>query len=176
MTAADELRALLAAQIRALTIVARRLAATRRRLETVFPVTSTSIGKLDERRIESTDALVKRFEQLQNGLQDQLFRTLALFEGEDLRDRTRRDMAELMERIGVLPSAVDWSALAVLRNRLAHAYPTDRRRQARVLNEVFAAAELALAAFARAAAHAKPLLTRSRPKPSVSGRRTAKSR
>lgn len=155
MTVTDELRKLLTAQLRALTVVARRLTATRRRAARLFPLTASAVGQLDERTIESLDAMVKRFEQLQNGLQDQLFRTLALIEGEDLRDRTRRDVAELMERIGVLASAADWAELAILRNRLAHAYPTDKRRQARVLNDTFKATDLVLAAFERATSRAR---------------------
>ena len=106
------------------------------------------------------DALIKRFEQLQNGLQDQLFRSLALAEGEDLRDRSRRDLAELMERLGVIESAQAWSELAVLRNRLAHAYPNDKRRQVRVLNETYEATGRVIAAFDRAAARARSRLRR----------------
>ena len=50
----------------------------------------------------------KRFEQLVLTLQDQVFVGLAIQEGEDPRELSRRDLAELMERLQAIPSASEF--------------------------------------------------------------------
>lgn len=77
---------------------------------------------------------MKRFEQMVATLQDQAFKAIAIAEAEDLSGRSRRDVTELMERLGAIDSAARFRELAVLRNRLAHVYPEDPARQASNLN------------------------------------------
>jgi hypothetical protein len=50
---------------------------------------------------------------------------------------SRRDVAELMERLGTLPSAQLFRELTLLRSRLSHVYPDDPARQAAILNAAF---------------------------------------
>jgi hypothetical protein len=56
----------------------------------------------------------------------------------------------LMEKIAVLPSVVEFREVVRLRNRLSHVYPDDPDRQARRLNEAFAASALLFECVARA--------------------------
>ena len=58
----------------------------------------------------------------------------------------RREIAELMERLGALPSAATFRSLVAMRNRLTHTYPDEPERQARNLNEAFASVSDLLAA------------------------------
>ena len=44
-----------------------------------------------------------------------------------------------MERLGALPSAGTFRTLVAIPNRIAHVYPDDPERQARNLNEAYAA-------------------------------------
>ena len=67
-------------------------------------------------------------------LQDQVFVGLAMREGEDTRELSRRDLTELMERLHAIPSATDFRAFVMMRNRLAHLYPEDPARPAANLN------------------------------------------
>jgi hypothetical protein len=85
---------------------------------------------LDARQQDDIDAFLKRFEQLVLTLQDQVFVGLAMREGEDPRELSRRDVTELMERLRVIPSAGDFRELVLIRNRLAHLYPEEPERQA----------------------------------------------
>ncbi|MGH6943618.1 MAG: hypothetical protein ACREH6_05290 [Geminicoccaceae bacterium] len=95
---------------------------------------------------EAIDAFLKRFEQLVATVQDQVFKGIAIAEGEDLRAMSRRDVTERMEQLGVIPSAASFREIVVTRNRLAHVYPDDPARQAAILNAAFARVDDALAA------------------------------
>jgi hypothetical protein len=87
-------------------------------------------------------------------LQDQVFVGLALREGEDPRAMSRRDVAELMERLGALSSARQFRDFVAVRNRLAHLYPEDPARQAMNLNAAYEAAPALLQLTERIAARA----------------------
>ena len=52
---------------------------------------------------------------------------------------SRRDVAELTERLGAIPSARQFREFVTVRNRLAHLYPEDPARQAANLNAAHAA-------------------------------------
>lgn len=94
-----------------------------------------------------TDAFLKRFENLVNHLQDQLWRRVAVEQGLRDPDRmSRRDLADLMEKLDLLPSADEFLDVVRTRNRLSHVYPPDPGRQARRLNDACARSAPLLAA------------------------------
>jgi hypothetical protein len=97
-----------------------RLEPSLERLGTFFPIDGGRLQALTPERQDDIDAFAKRFEQLVLTLQDQVFVGLALREGEDPREMSRRDVAELMERLGALSSARQFRDFVAVRNRLAH--------------------------------------------------------
>jgi hypothetical protein len=112
------------------------------------------LPKLAPEQQDDIDAFLKRFEQLVLTLQDQVFVGLVIREGEDPREMSRRDVAELMERLGVLPSARQFRDFVAVRNRLAHLYPEDPARQAANLNAACEAAPALLRLAERVSARA----------------------
>lgn len=120
--------------------VAERLGRSVHRISGEFPLTGQGLGSLDEEQLESIDAFIKRFEQLQDAIASRLFRGIAIAEQEDVTMLSRRDLALLMEKLRVIPSADEWSRLSILRNQLAHEYPDEPEKQAERLNEAFSAA------------------------------------
>ncbi|MGH6896374.1 MAG: hypothetical protein ACREJ5_07490 [Geminicoccaceae bacterium] len=112
------------------------------RLDTFFPIEANRLQKLAHEKQDDIDAFLKRFEQLVLTLQDQVFIGLAIREGEDPREMSRRDVAELMERLGAVPSARQFRDFVAVRKRLAHLYPEDPARQAANLNAAYEAAPL----------------------------------
>jgi uncharacterized protein YutE (UPF0331/DUF86 family) len=128
---------------------ARRLRRSERQVG-LFPLTARSIEGASPEAEDGLDAFMKRFEQLVESLQDELFTAIALVGGEDVRSLSRRDVTELMERLGALPSAARFRTLVAIRNRIAHVYPDQPERQAGNLNEAFAAIDDLLAACERA--------------------------
>ena len=125
---------------------ARRLDRSSKKLAQHFPLTASTVTALPPDVEDDIDAFLKRFEQLVNAIQDELFKAMAVLGGEEVRGLSRREIAELMERLGALPSAATFRTLVAIRNRIAHVYPEDPARQARNLNEAYSAvADLAAA-------------------------------
>ena len=125
---------------------ARRLDRSHKKLAQRFPLTPATVTALAPEVEDDIDAFLKRFEQLVNVIQNEVCKAIAVIGGEDIRGLSRREVVELMERLGALPSAGTFRTLVAIRNRIAHVYPEDPERQARNLNEAYAAvADLASA-------------------------------
>ncbi len=129
---------------------AARLRRSLDRLQALFPIDAESLPSLNPRRQDDIDAFLKRFEQLVLSLQDQVFVGLAIREGEDPGELSRRDLAELMERLRALPSADEFRNFVGIRNRLAHLYPEEPERQAANLNAAYEATPRLLEAATQA--------------------------
>lgn len=116
-------------------------------LEPYIPFDADRVEAVEAANPLLTDAFLKRFENLVNHLQDQLWRRVAVEEGLRDPDRmSRRDLADLMEKLGLLPSADAFLDVVRTRNRLSHVYPPDPGRQARRLNDACARSAPLLAA------------------------------
>ncbi len=136
-----EAKQLLEKNLSAAELVAARLSHSLDRLSEAFPIEASRLAaREDNDLIEAIDAFIKRFEQLQDLLANRLFRGIALFEQEDVSAMSRRDLALLMEKLGVISSAEEWSRLAILRNQLTHDYPGEPEKQADRLNAAYEAA------------------------------------
>ncbi|MDP3772995.1 MAG: hypothetical protein Q8Q85_01885, partial [Gemmatimonadales bacterium] len=125
---------------------ARRLARSQGKLAAQFPLSPARVTALPPDVEDDLDAFLKRYEQLVNTIQDELFKVVAIVGGEDVRGLARREMAELMDRLGALPSAASFRLLVAIRNRIAHSYPDDPERQAGNLNAAYEAVPDLLAA------------------------------
>lgn len=143
----------LARNLRSAERVASRLQRLHQRLAPLFPIDAVEVDGLPEDTVVQMDAFVKRFEQLQSTLAEGVFRGIALVEGYDPAALSRRDVADLMEKLGALPSSALWTGITLLRNRLAHAYPEEPDTQAARLNDAFAATPDLLTAAAAARAY-----------------------
>jgi uncharacterized protein YutE (UPF0331/DUF86 family) len=128
----------------------RRLERSQRKLASVFPLDPETLATLSADAEDDLDAFLKRFEQLVNTVQDEMFKAIAVAGGENVRGLARREIAELMERLGALASAATFRVLVAIRNRIAHVYPDEPDRQARNLNEAYAAVPDLLDAYAAA--------------------------
>ncbi len=125
---------------------ARRLARSQGKLAAQFPLSPARVTALPPDVEDDLDAFLKRYEQLVNTIQDELFKVVAIVGGEDVRGLARREVAELMDRLGALPSAASFRLLVAIRNRIAHSYPDDPERQAGNLNAAYEAVPDLLAA------------------------------
>lgn len=125
---------------------ARRLARSQGKLAAQFPLSPARVTALPPDLEDDLDAFLKRYEQLVNTIQDELFKVVAIVGGEDVRGLARREVAELMDRLGALPAAASFRLLVAIRNRIAHSYPDDPERQAGNLNAAYEAVPDLLAA------------------------------
>ncbi len=134
------------------TRIAARLRRSRARFATAYPLSAADLLAFDEVAQEACDALLKRVESLIAQLQDQVWRRVALAEQATLRLGSRRELAEHMQRFGLLPAGETFKLAAELRNRPSHEYPTEPSKQAALLNDALAMTPLLLDCVARAEA------------------------
>jgi len=126
---------------------ASRLSRSQRKLAPHFPLSPATVSALAPEVEDDLDAFLKRYEQLVNAIRDELVKAVAIVGDEDIRGLARREVAELMDRLGALPSAPTFRVLVAIRNRIAHMYPDDPQRQAGNLNAAYSAVPDLLAAY-----------------------------
>ena len=110
------------------------------RVAPLFPLDATRLEALDENATERIDALLKRFEQLEDIVDNRIHRGILLLERERLSEMSRRDVADRLEKLGAIASSDRWWEIAGARHRLVHEYPLDAERRAERLNGTFRAA------------------------------------
>jgi hypothetical protein len=109
--------------------IAARLRGSLAALAPWHPFNKGTVQAADAALPDATDAFLKLFENLVNHLQDQVWRRIVVDEGfRDPAEMSRRDIAESMEKTGLLASTQDFLEVVRLRNRLAHLYPDDPGR------------------------------------------------
>ncbi len=135
--------------------LAESLRRSRGRLAAAFPVSGAAVAAFNEAARTEADAFLKRFENLVNHLQDQVFRLIVAAEAmRDPRELSRRDTADYMEKLGVIADSDAFFDALRVRNRLSHVYPDEPAKQADQLNAAWSSAEVVLAAAATAEAWA----------------------
>ncbi len=135
MTAQEAIRNILKENVEAAGRIARRLSGSLNKLSSFVPVSGHDLEHLDDVKQESLDAFLKRFEQLQDNIENRLFKGIAILENEDVAILSKRDIAIKMEKFRVIISADEWTAISLLRNKLTHDYPGEAEKQAERINE-----------------------------------------
>jgi len=125
-----------------------KLAYSLDKIRALFPLTRDSVACLTDEQEESVDALILRYSQCVSMIQDQVFRGIAYAEQEDLSDKSNRDKALLMEKLGAIKSAEAFGTAAVLRNKFAHHYPEEIDARIERLNLIVEEADLVRVTFA----------------------------
>jgi hypothetical protein len=113
----------------------------------LFPMTLESATNLTEDEEESVDALILRYSQCVSMIQEQVFRGIAYLEQEDISDKSNRDKALLMEKLGAIRSADAFGTATVLRNKFSHHYPEQSRSRLERLNLVIDESRFVIGAF-----------------------------
>ncbi len=102
--------------------------------QTLFPLTFETLQGVTDDQEESIDALILRYSQCVTMIQEQIFKGIAYLEQEDISDKSNRDKALLMEKLGAIHSAEEFGTAAMLRNKFAHHYPEVTKVQIERLN------------------------------------------
>jgi len=113
----------------------------------LFPMSLQVAATLTDEQEESIDALILRYSQCVSMIQDQLFRGIAYIEQEDVSDKSNRDKALLMEKLGAIQSAEAFGTAALLRNKFSHHYPDESTSRVERLNLVIEESSLVISTF-----------------------------
>lgn len=140
--AALTLRTALASADRLATRLTRRIDA----LAPYLPLIGDTLADLPDEAIVRFDAAVTPWVNLQDMLTRQVFPRLVTAAREPDVPRTPRDVANVMERYGVLASAEDWQRITEARHALVNEHPLDPLEQARRLTAMATLAPILLTA------------------------------
>ena len=132
----NQLSAILKSKIEVAAAVADRLA------RSVLKAQALNLESLDIHRVNALtddeidviDAYLFRYGSLISNIQDSIFKAIGDLEEEPIAGMSNRDKTNLMERIGALPSAEQFSILAILRNKLMHNYPEEAQKHLQRIN------------------------------------------
>ena len=100
----------------------------------IAPLTIEKLERLTDSDMEIMDAYLYRYGSLISNIQDDIFKAVGELEQEPVSSMSNRDKANLMERIGALPSAETFASLAIIRNKLMHEYPEEAQKQLERIN------------------------------------------
>jgi hypothetical protein len=112
-----------------------------------LPLSFSTLDGMTDAQEECLDALILRYSQCVSMMQDHLFRGIALIEQEDISNKSNRDKALLMEKIGAIQSADAFGTAAMLRNKLAHHYPEVAAQRLERINLISTETKLVLETF-----------------------------
>ncbi|HET9112666.1 MAG TPA: hypothetical protein VFN66_02205 [Burkholderiales bacterium] len=102
----------------------------------LVPLVMEKLKSISDDEMETMDAYLFRYGSLVSNIQDSIFKSIGDIEQESVKDMSNRDKTNLMERIGVLPSAVEFSSLAIIRNKLMHDYPEEMQKHLDRINTI----------------------------------------
>lgn len=88
-----------------------------------------------------------RYSQCVSMIQDQIFRGIAYAEQEYMGDKSSRDRALLMEKLGAIRPAEEFGTAALLRSKFSHHYLEDAFLRLERLNLVVQESEFVMATF-----------------------------
>lgn len=92
------------------------------------PLVLDKLALLSDDEMEVIDAYLFRYGSLVSNIQDAIFKSIGEVEQEPVSTMSNRDKSNLMERLGALPSADEFSSIAVIRNKLMHDYPEEMQK------------------------------------------------
>lgn len=118
------------------------------KIEHLLPLNLQAAAALSDEEEESLDALILRYSQCVSMIQDQIFRGIAHVEHEDITDKSNRDKALLMEKLGAIQSAEAFGTAIMLRNKFSHHYPDESKSRIERINLIIEESRFVIATFA----------------------------
>lgn len=114
----------------------RRLAYAQAQLANQLPLSAAGWESLDDETVADIDQLLFRYNKLQDAMGQRLFPAILMLGGDWREDQTFIDRLDLLEKLGAIPSAQQWSELRAIRNKMTHEYPDAPEVNAANLNRV----------------------------------------
>jgi hypothetical protein len=106
--------------------------------KTLFPLSAESYLELRDPDVAILDQMLFRFGKLQDAMGKRLLPAILVAGQEWLDNETFLDKLNRLEKLGAIPSAIEWIKLRTLRNNAMHEYPEEPEINAANLNELFA--------------------------------------
>ena len=145
----EDARALFLSHFDSTRAIGLRLLASKSILARLMPLSSAWLEEAGVLDYLPFDAFIQQFGSMQDALHGPVFRGVLELEQYTEKPLTPRDVADMMEKLGIIDDASAWHDLRKMRNVLAHEYTKDRATQARRINEAYRAIDDLVAVFNR---------------------------
>ena len=116
-------------------IHADRLEKALRHISHLLPFQPSRINKFADDELSYVDMMTSRFAKLQDILGAKIFPLLLQLLQEGRSDDSGLDRLHKLEKLGILPSALNWIMMRELRNHITHEYPDNPELMASNLNK-----------------------------------------
>jgi hypothetical protein len=103
-------------------------------IEKYYPLTEINFSQITPIELALFDQLIYRFSKLQDSMGTRLFKQLLEVLEEDISGLPFIDILYKLEKLNLLESAKDWTALRQTRNTVSHEYPFYKEVQIEELN------------------------------------------
>jgi hypothetical protein len=112
-------------QVKIASIHAERIEESLKKIDPLLPITLDFMSHISLDQRNCLDVVLFRFAKLQDLLGEKLFPLIITFAGKDPKKNTYIDQLNILEKMELLPSRIEWMEMRKLRNRIAHDYPCD---------------------------------------------------
>ena len=101
------------------------------------PLNQEAYAKLSRGQVRIIDQYLFRFGKLQDAIGKKLFKSILIYLGEDIEDKSFIDMLNRLEKLNLLSDSEGWFELRQIRNELAHEYEDDNEEMGQIINKIF---------------------------------------
>jgi len=102
-----------------------------------MPLNSQRYLILNDEEVAFIDQFIYRFSKLQDTIGTKLFKSVLLFLGEDITNKSFIDIFNRLEQLEIINDYDLWLELRELRNELAHDYEDDPKDTSEKINNIF---------------------------------------
>ncbi len=110
-------------------------------LQSVRPITLSFMKTITFDQRNCLEMALHRFAKLQNLLGDKIFPLLMIFMNKDNKKQSYIDQLNILEKMELLPSRLEWIEMRKLQNKIAHNYPCDPMTTVQETNDALDAAQ-----------------------------------
>ncbi len=107
------------------------------KMSNTMPLTKEKFINLSDDEVEHIDQFLFRFAKLQDAMGQKLFKSILLYLNEDIEAKPFIDILNMMEKLHLLESALEWKKLRDNRDELSHNYEDEPEEMSESINILY---------------------------------------
>lgn len=107
------------------------------KMKIFMPISPEKYQQLNDAEIEHIDQYLFRFSKLQDAIGERLFKSLLLFLGEEVHNKSFIDVFNRLEQLEIIENYDNWMELREIRNELTHEYEDEPSENAEKINKIY---------------------------------------
>lgn len=114
-----------------------RLNSAYEKMNNFMPLSPEKYQQLTDDEIEHIDQYLFRFSKLQDAIGERLFKSVLLYLGEEIHNKSFIDVFNRLEQLEIIENYDQWMELREIRNELTHEYDDNPSENAEKINKIF---------------------------------------